>query len=160
MKNPLIKVWLIIGIASGFTSIVFFLITYLNEKILCNLECRQKNEVILILILLSLFGLFVGSIIYYFVSEKHRKEIIKISKDASATLDFLEPDMKKIINVLIKRKGKATQSEITKDTKINKVKVSRDLLKLEEKKIIKKIPNGMTNTISLSEELQELFISN
>ncbi|MFP4112620.1 MAG: helix-turn-helix transcriptional regulator [Candidatus Woesearchaeota archaeon] len=158
MKNPLIKVWLIIGIASGFASMVFFLITYLNEKILCNLECRQKNEVILILILLSLFGLFVGSIIYYFVSERHRKEIIKINKDTSATLNFLEPDMKKIINSLIKRKGKATQSEITKDTQINKVKISRDLLKLEGKKIIKKTPNGMTNTISLNEELQELFI--
>lgn len=160
MKNPLIKVWLIMGIASGFAAMVFFLVTYLNEKILCNLECRQKNEVILILILLSLFGLFVGSIIYYFVSEKHRKEIIKINKDASVTLNFLEPDMKKIINALLKRKGKATQSEITKDTQINKVKISRDLLKLEERRIIKKTPNGMTNTISLSEELQELFIQN
>lgn len=158
MKNPILKVWLIIGIASGFASMVFFLITYLNEKILCNLECREKNEVILILILLSLFGLFVGSIMYYFVSERHRKEIIRINKDASATLDFLDPDMKTIITALIKRNGTATQSEITKDTQINKVKVSRGLLKLEERKIIKKIPRGMTNTISLTDELKELFI--
>lgn len=158
MKNPLVKVWLIIGITSGFAATVFFLITYLNEKILCDLECRQKNEVILILILLSLFGLFVGSFIYYFVSERHRKEIIKIDKDVSATLEFLEPDMKKIINTLIKKKGKATQTEITKDTQINKVKISRDLLKLQERKIIKKTPSGMTNIISLNEELQELLI--
>jgi len=60
MRNPLLKLWLIIGIVSGFAALVFFLLTYLNEKVLCTLECRIKNEVTLILILLSLFGLFVG----------------------------------------------------------------------------------------------------
>jgi len=53
----------------------------------------------------------------------------------------------------------ATQSEITRETKLNKVKISRELLKLEQKKIIKKSPNGMTNLISLNEELKELFCS-
>lgn len=159
MKNPLIKLWLIVGITSGFAALVFFLLTYLNEKVLCSLECRIKNEITLILILLSLFGLFVGSVLYYFISERYRKEIIKINKDASATLAFLDSDSKKIIESLIKRNGAATQSEITKDTQLNKVKISRCLMKLEQKQIIRKTPNGMTNTIFLNEELKELFIS-
>ncbi|MFP4523368.1 MAG: helix-turn-helix transcriptional regulator [Candidatus Woesearchaeota archaeon] len=159
MKNSLIKFWLIIGIFSGFATLVFFLMTYLTEKILCNLECREKNEVMLILILLSLFGLFVGSLLYYFISEKHRKEIVKISKDAGATLNFLEPEMKKIVESIIKRNGSATQSQITKDTQINKVKISRLILKLEERNILKKFPNGMTNIISLNEEFKELFLN-
>jgi len=121
MRNPLLKLWLIIGIVSGFAALVFFLLTYLNEKVLCTLECRIKNEVTLILILLSLFGLFVGSTLYYFISERHRKEIIKINKDASATLAFLDADCQKIIQSLIKRNGMATQSEITRETKLNKV---------------------------------------
>ncbi len=159
MRNPLLKLWLIIGIASGFAALVFFLLTYLNEKVLCTLECRIKNEVTLILILLSLFGLFVGSTLYYFISERHRKEIVRINKDASATLTFLDTDCKRIIETLIKRNGSATQSEITKETRLNKVKISRELLKLEQKNIIKKSPNGMTNLISLNEELKELFCS-
>lgn len=159
MRNPLLKLWLIIGIASGFAALVFFLLTYLNEKVLCTLECRIKNEVTLILILLSLFGLFVGSTLYYFISERHRKEIVRINKDASATLTFLDTDCKRIIETLIKRNGSATQSEITKETRLNKVKISRELLKLEQKNITKKSPNGMTNLISLNEELKELFCS-
>jgi len=159
MRNNLVKLWFIIGIISGFAAVVFFLFTYLNEKVLCNIECREKNEVLLIFILLSLFGLFVGSMLYYFISEKYRKEIKKINKDAESTLVFLESDMRKVVESIVKRDGFATQSEITKDVKMSRVKVSRVVLKLEEKGIIKKVPNGMTNVISLNQKLKELFIN-
>jgi hypothetical protein len=43
VKNPLFKLWLIIGIGSGFAAVLFFSLTYLNEKILCNLECRVEE---------------------------------------------------------------------------------------------------------------------
>ncbi len=157
VKNPLFKLWLIIGIGSGFAAVLFFSLTYLNEKILCNLECREKNEVMLILILLSLFGTFVGSTLYYFISEKYRKEIVRINADAGATLAFLDTDMRRIVESLIRRKGMATQSEITKDTQLSRVRISRTLVKLQEKKIISKSPKGMTNIVSLDEKLNALF---
>lgn len=160
MKNALIKSWLIVSIISGFSALMFFLLTYLNEKILCSLECRQKNEVTLILILMSLFGIFVGSTIYYFVSEKHKKEIIKINNDASATLLFLDNDNRKIIQALIKKKGSANQSEITLETGLSRVKISRAIKQLENKGIIKKNSKGMTNEIILEENLNELFVKN
>lgn len=159
MKNQLIKLWLIIGIISGFSAVIFFSLTYLNEKILCNLECREKNEVELLLILLSLFGLFVGSILYYFTAEKYKKEITRINKDANATLTFLDKDARKIVESLIKRQGTATQTQITKDTQMTRVKISRAMSKLQEKNIISKSQSGMTNTITLSDELKELFVT-
>ena len=70
IKNRFLELWLILGICSGFGTVIFFTIIYLNEKILCNLECRKKNELLFVMILLSLFGLFIGSLLYYFISEK------------------------------------------------------------------------------------------
>lgn len=158
MKNPLVKLWLIVGIVSGFTSLVFFIITYLNEKVLCDLHCRQKNEIVLVLVLLSLFGVFVGSSLYYFFSEKYRKKIVKISKDASVTLNFLDLDSKKIVKTLITHEGSLNQSEIHRKTGLSKAKVSRLITKMNEKGLLEKEPNGMTNNIILSNELKELFL--
>ncbi|MFP4423984.1 MAG: helix-turn-helix transcriptional regulator [Candidatus Woesearchaeota archaeon] len=159
MKNHLLKLWLIIGIISGFAAIVFFILTYLNEEVLCNLDCREKNEVQLILILLSLFGLFVGSMLYYFISERYRREIRRINKDVNASLAFLEPDMRRIVESIIMRAGAATQADITKDTQLSRVKISRAISKLEQKGIVEKSQNGMTNIISLRKDLKELFVS-
>jgi predicted transcriptional regulator len=158
IKNKFLQLWLIIGIIAGFVTIIFFVITYLNEKILCNLECREKNEVLLVLILLSLFGLFIGSLSYYFISEKYLTKIVKINKDSKIILDFLEPDMKKILNSIIEKNGITSQSEIVKDTNMPRVKISRILSKLEQKDLITKKQKGMTNEILLKKELQDVFL--
>ena len=158
VQNKFLQLWLIISILAGFGTIIFFVITYLNEKVLCNLECREKNEVLLILILLSLFGLFIGSLSYYFISERYQSRLSKINKDAKVMLDFLEPDMKKIINSIIQREGSTSQSEIVKDTNMARVKVSRVVSKLEQKELIVKRREGMTNKIELNKELSEVLL--
>jgi uncharacterized membrane protein len=108
--------------------------------------------------MLSLFGMFIGSLTYYFISEKYEKKIIKIHRDASQTLKFLEGEEKDIISALIKNKGEITQSDIVKHTGLSRVKVSRGLKKLEQKKIISKIPNGMTNKVELKEDFKKFFV--
>ncbi len=158
IKNRFLELWLILGICSGFGTVIFFTIVYLNEKILCNLECRKKNELLLVMILLSLFGLFIGSLLYYFISEKNQKKISKLNKNIDITLNFLDPDMRKVVRAIIEKGGEISQSNIVKDTKIARVKVSRILLKLEQKDILCKTPNGMTNTISLNKKMKELFL--
>ena len=157
-KNKFFQLWLIVGIMAGFAAVIFFSITYLNEKVLCDLNCRLKNEVSLVLVLLSLFGMFVGSLTYYFISEKYERKITKIQKDITRTLDFLEGEEKTIINSIINRKGQTTQSDIAKDTGLSRVKISRSIKKLEQKKIITKIPNGMTNNIEIEKELRKILI--
>jgi len=157
-KNKFIQLWLIIGIIAGFAAIVFFSITYLNNSLLCDVDCRIKNEVSLSLVLLSLVGMFAGSLTYYFISEKYEKQIDRMKKDISASYKFLDADQKKILKTLIELKGKTNQSVLAKKTGLSRVKISRQIKHMETKKIIEKTKNGMTNEIMLSEDLKELFL--
>jgi len=159
-NNRFVQLWLILGIIAGFASIIFFTVTYLNQEVLCDIDCKIKNQVNLILVLLSLFGLFIGSLTYYFISEKYEKKMIKIHKDASSTLNFLQGDEKIIMAVLIKKKGESTQSEIARETGLSRVKISRSLKVMVRRKIITKTPEGMTNKVILDEELKSVFYNN
>lgn len=157
-RNKLFQLWLIIGIIAGFAAVLFFSITYLNEKVLCDANCREQNKVSLILILLSLFGMFIGSLTYYFISEKYEKKITRMHKDVSLTLKFLNGEEKLIVNSILNHKGKITQSEIAKNTGLSRVRIFRTLRKLEEKGVIIKKPHGMTNVIELEEELKKVLV--
>jgi len=156
-NNKFIQLWLIIGIIAGFASILFFTVTYLNQNVLCEIDCKIKNEINLILILLSLFAMFIGSLTYYFISEKYEKKIVKIHRDVNLTLKFLEGDERIIINSLINHKGELTQSEIAKETGLSRVKIFRCLKNLEQRMLITKKPKGMTNTIILDNEIKSVF---
>ena len=76
-KSKFFQLWLIIGMVAGFAAVIFFSITYLNETVLCSVDCRLRNEVSIILVLLSLVGMFIGSLTYYFISEKYEKKDYK-----------------------------------------------------------------------------------
>jgi DNA-binding MarR family transcriptional regulator len=159
IKNKFIVLWLIIGLIAGFATVIFFIITYLNDSVLCNLNCRIRNEVNLALIAISLFGLFIGSLTYYFISEKYEKKIVKIKNDYSVIYRFLNNDNKKIIKTLVENNGKRTQSQIVEYTGLSRVKISRCLKDLENRNIIKKDKNGMTNNVELVDELREVFVN-
>jgi len=156
-NNKFIQLWLILGIIAGFASILFFTVTYLNQKVLCDIDCKIKNEVNLVLVLLSLFAMFIGSLTYYFISEKYEKKIVKIHHDVNLTLKFLEGNERAIIKSLISHKGELTQSEIAKETGLSRVKIFRCLKNLEQRTLITKRPKGMTNTIILNDEIKSVF---
>ncbi len=157
-KNKLFQLWLIIGLIAGFAAVLFFSITYLNEKVLCDANCREQNKVSLILILLSLFGMFIGSLTYYFISEKYEKKITRIHKDVNLTLNFLENEEKSIVNSILNHEGRITQSAIAKSTGLSRVKIFRTLKKLENKGIITKKPHGMTNVVELEDGLKKVLV--
>jgi uncharacterized membrane protein len=157
-KNKLFQLWLIIGIIAGFAAVLFFSITYLNEKVLCDAQCREQNQVSLILVLLSLFGMFIGSLTYYFISDKYEKKINRMHKDLSITLKFLDGEEKLIVSSILNHKGRITQSEMKKNTGLSRVRIFRVLKKLEKKGVITKKPHGMTNIIELDEELRNVLI--
>jgi uncharacterized membrane protein len=157
-KNKFFQLWLIIGIIAGFVAVLFFSITYLNEKVLCDMDCRIQNEVSIVLILVSLFGMFVGSLTYYFISEKYEKKIIKMQKDANLLLKFLESEERLIIKSILNHGGKTTQSEIVKETGLSRVKIFRILKKLEGRGAIVKKPNGMTNYVELEQKLTNVLL--
>lgn len=157
-KSKFFQLWLIIGMVAGFAAVIFFSITYLNETVLCSVDCRLRNEVSIILVLLSLVGMFIGSLTYYFISEKYEKKITKIHKDVSLTLRFLDGEERVIVSAIIKSSGELTQSDIARNTGLSRVKISRSLHKLEQKNIITKTSCGMTNMIKIKKEIGEVLI--
>ena len=125
------------------------------------MNCTHSQAVIVSLILVGLFGLFIGSLTYYFMSEKKEKEVTKahkeIHKGAIVTLNFLNPEEKKIMKAIIESKGQIFQSKLPKKTGLTRVAISRHVNTLERKQIIQKKQSGMTNIIVMESHLKELF---
>jgi uncharacterized membrane protein len=157
-KSKFIQLWLIISVIAGFSSLLFFVSTYINEKLLCDTACKVRNEVTLALILMSLFGIFIGSLTYYIISDKYEKKMKIIHKDISSTLRFLNQKERQIITAIISNNGHITQSKLATTTGFSRVMLSRCLKRLESKNLIIKTSSGMTNTIKLADDIKELFI--
>ena len=156
--NRFVRLWLILGAMAGFGAVVFFAVNYLNSNVICDLDCTRRNEGNLVLVILSLFGLFVGSLTYYFITEKYEKKITKMHKDASLTLRFFDGEERTIIKFLVDHGGSTTQSVLAKDTGLSRVRISRCLRKLGNKHIIARSPSGMTNAVEIRKELRELLV--
>ena len=78
------------------------------------------------------------------------KEIKKIREDAAD--QFLLPDEKKVIEALKAHNYTLTQSQLVKNTGLNKVQVHRTIKRLEVKELIEKHEYGLTNKILLKKE--------
>ncbi len=63
---------------------------------------------------------------------------------------YLNPEEKKVLSEIETSNGQLTQKELTDRTGYSRVKIHRILEKLETKKIIKRIPYGLTNKIILN----------
>jgi biotin operon repressor len=161
LQNKFLRLWLIIGIVAGFAGVVFFVINYLQKKVLCEMSCTHSQAVVVSLILIALFGLFVGSLMYYFMSERRDKAITNVQtqvhKDAISTLKFLGTEERVIMKLIIKYSGSILQSKLHKETGLSRVIISRNISSLEKKGILLKKQSGMTNTLSLNKDLQALF---
>jgi hypothetical protein len=84
----------------------------------------------------------------------HEKEIKKMRADLTELL--LNPEEKLIMEELKKAGGELTQKNLTEITGYSRVKTHRVIQKLEEKKIVRKIPNGQTNKIILEKEVKDI----
>ena len=62
------------------------------------------------------------------------------------------PEEKLVVKLLEDNNGKLTQSELVRQSNLNKLKVSRIIKKLESSNIINKYPYGMTNNIQLKND--------
>ena len=81
----------------------------------------------------------------------HEKEIKKARTELTELL--LSTEEKLIIEELRKAGGEQTQKILTEITGYSRVKTHRIIQKLEEKKIVRKIPNGQTNKIILEKQI-------
>ena len=175
--------FLMISIISAFVIglIIIFtipgLITFSNP--LQNHLCpRMVPNYILWLSMILMIAIIVP-ISYYFISrrlenklEKNMEILFKLIKkhdnndnskrkienrNTPLILKFLKPDERKVVETLIENKGKVSQLEITRMPGMTKLKTHRAIKELEFKGIIKLQKDGMTNTITLSNDVKELF---
>jgi len=114
--------------------------------------CGCAIPISLFIPLLSSIGLFIGTLVYYLLSP--RFEVQKIDKKVLFSL--FSDEEKKILEEVIKHKKGITQAKLVKDTKFRKVKVFRVLEKLKSRGVIKKIPYGKTNLITLTDNWKKI----
>lgn len=84
-----------------------------------------------------------------------------IAEPSSGSLDVqkvllmaLEGDEKKVVQTIIQNDGQMLQNELVNRLDFSKAKMSRILSNLERKKVIDKQKYGLTNCISLTEEIR------
>jgi uncharacterized membrane protein len=156
-----LAIMIVCFLLGGFSLIVFFLsinagITFtLNPSfgIFNIIESAMPNGIYLIVSSLSFIAIIYsaafilsGVSIFYLTNDKEKKNYAKDLSD-----NLLSDDEKKVINIL-KSKGVLTQKEIEKNLEINKVRLSRIIKRLADKKFVQKLSHGMTNKIILLTE--------
>jgi len=80
----------------------------------------------------------------------HEKEVKKLKRDLTEL--YLTDEEKKLLGE-IERAGSITQKELTDVTGYSRVKVHRILEKLESRRVVKRVPYGLTNKVVLETEL-------
>jgi uncharacterized membrane protein len=98
----------------------------------------------------SLISIIAGIAIYSLMRKKERKELTRSVIDVVTT-----PEEKLVLKELDESGGVLTQTELTKRTKLSKVKVHRVIKRLETIGIVAKYSYGMTNKIKLEKNVLE-----
>ncbi len=114
-------------------------------------------------LLLIICAFFIGSTATYLfynsdktdkTNQDHLKTDLKVSpysKDAyELILPFLKEDERRLLQVLKQANGELLQNQLVLKLDQSKVKVTRILSSLEQKKLIKKERQGLTNNIKLA----------
>jgi hypothetical protein len=155
-NNELLNLVLAVAIIMGFIFTVSISIYFIRENY--GLSCRCKLSLPIVISILTSLGVFVGILTYYFISKSFNREKTKIFGNIEKTLNFLEIEEKKIILALIKKNGETMQNNLSNITGIDPVKLHRRLINLENKGVLKKQKNGMTNKIILQEDFKTIFL--
>lgn len=155
-NNDLYNILLAAALIMVFIFIVSSAIYFIKEQY--GLSCSCKFSLPIVIATLTSLGVFVGILVYYFLSKSFSKEKEKIFGNVEKTLNFLDQEEKSILSSIIENKGEILQNNLSNKTKIDPVKLHRRISSLESKGIVHKVRNGMTNTIILNDDLKELFV--
>ena len=150
-KNALI----VIIIFTGFVFGVSFATLYAQTNIEKGTACMCTLPIPLLIPVFSSLGVFVGSIVYYFMFPRFEEVKEKSLEIEKILLDLLNSDERKIIEKIIQNKGKIIQSKLSSE--FGKVKVFRIIESLKKRGIIEKEPYGKTNIIKLSEKFGNIL---
>jgi len=157
MKNKYVGV-LVVGISVLFFFIVMSFNNALNSIVevscthgeMCPMQATLQTQEIIsyglmgLLLLVGLFMVFFMKDEKIFIEKKHISEDEKKKK-----LENLDDEERSVMNIVIREDGSVYQSDLIKELKLSKVKVSRLCDKLDGKGLIERKRRGMTNVIVL-----------
>jgi len=164
MKNKQVG-FLVIGIAVVIAIIVFLfnnaMINIANTSCAHGSSCAMYGQIktqtyvsgaiILIIFIIGLVLVFSkeSEKIIFKKIKPIREAELKPKKFSKKSLDGLEDNEKKVMNLLLENNGSMFQSEVVSKTGMNKVKVTRILDSLEVRGLIERKRRGMTNIVML-----------
>lgn len=154
IKNPLI---LIIAIITFFVFVVSFTAFYTTENFSSACGCALPPWIIIISV--ASFGLCIGSLVFMILNKNFLSQKKSMKSSTNKLLQFVDDEERAVLSYLSNQKHPVFQSTLSKELHIDKVKLSRILSTFEKKQIISKKSKGMTNIISLDEELKSWFSS-
>jgi uncharacterized membrane protein len=154
-KSKINSSLIVIAIITLFIFIISFTVFYTEENF--SAVCGCKLPIWVIIISITSFGMFMGSLVYYFLNRNILKEKTDTRNSINKLLSLMEDDEKRILNFIIKNSGQVYQSQISKELSNDKVKVSRILNHLEKKEIIERKKKGITNTVIMDKEIVHLL---
>jgi uncharacterized membrane protein len=120
----------------------------------CNHQ-EQLGFLIWALPLIISIAVIAGAGIYYFMAGKMEKKVEVVKNNTEILLKFLNPDERKLVNLLIENDGKVIQAELTRLPGMSKVKSHRVVQKLIDRGVIEKETLGKTNIVRFSEEIKQ-----
>ena len=174
MKNKHVGI-LVIVISTIFLFLVFSfnnaLTSIVNETCVhgnsCPMQTTLTTQMMLSYGLIAIL-IVLGIVIAYFIkdsdplSTQKVKEVVKeavkehngeskekSSEERDELINSLEGEEKECMHLLLTHEGSMYQSDITKELKLTKVKITRLLDKLEGKGLVERKRRGMTNIVVL-----------
>lgn len=127
---------------------------YVQIQIEADNVCGCVIPLNLFIPLLASIGLFIGTLVYYFLSP--RFEVPAVDKDTIMRL--FDAETSKVLQVIVSNKGEIPQSRISRLSGMSKVKVFRILETLRKKGIVEKHPYGKTNLIKINSDFEKLLL--
>ena len=146
------KVIFVMIIISVFVLIVSLSSMYVQVHIENGNVCGCAIPLYIFIPFLSSLGLFIGTLVYYFLRPVVEK---KIKLEEIIPL-FLDKGESMIVDILLKE-GKITQASLLRRTGLSKVRVFRIVERLRKKGVVIKRPYGKTNVIEFSPEIKKII---
>jgi CRP-like cAMP-binding protein len=103
--------------------------------------------------LMALLGLVSGLFAYSFVNATVKKQEESKKTNAHIIMGFLDSEQREVIDLLIQKQGRTTQSEIARMHGMTRLKAHRIVKKLEERGIVHVEREGKINLVRLVDEL-------
>lgn len=130
-------------------------VCYIDGVCQHELQITQLTRIVPVMVALAVVA---GAVVYYLMSGRVQSAEHSAKDNAELVLKLLNADEKKIVERLVKEKGKCYQSEISRIEGLGKLKSHRVLQRLADRGVVEIEKHGKTNIVRFSAELEKWLV--